>query len=123
MNVLVTGVAGFIGYFVAQRLLADGYVVHGIDNFNDYYDVSLKQDRLAQLLPHPSFSFVSLDLADRGKVDDLFRAQSFDRVIHLAAQAGVRYSLKNPYAYADSNLAGFIHILEGCRHGGVEHLF
>ncbi|MBT9314323.1 NAD-dependent epimerase [Leptothoe spongobia] len=122
MNVLVTGVAGFIGYFVAQRLLAEGDVVYGIDNLNDYYDVSLKQDRLAQLLPHPSFSFTNLDLAARDQMIALFQEQSFDRVIHLAAQAGVRYSLKNPYAYADSNLAGFIHILEGCRHHGVEHL-
>ncbi|WP_031292056.1 NAD-dependent epimerase [Leptolyngbya sp. Heron Island J] len=122
MKVLVTGVAGFIGYFVAQRLLADGEVVCGIDNLNDYYDVSLKQGRLDQLLPHASFSFFPLDLADRAKVEALFQEQSFDRVIHLAAQAGVRYSLKNPYAYADSNLTGFIHILEGCRHTGVEHL-
>ena len=122
MNVLVTGVAGFIGYFVAQRLLADGEVVYGIDNLNDYYDVALKKGRLAQLLPHPFFAFEALDLADRAGMDKLFKVQSFDRVIHLAAQAGVRYSLKNPYAYADSNLAGFIHILEGCRHGDVEHL-
>lgn len=122
MKVLVTGVAGFIGYFVARRLLADGETVYGIDNLNDYYDVSLKEGRLAQLLPYPSFSFARLDLADRAKMDALFKEQSFDRVIHLAAQAGVRYSLKNPYAYADSNLTGFIHILEGCRHMGVEHL-
>ncbi len=122
MNVLVTGVAGFIGYFVAQRLLADGDMVYGIDNLNDYYAVSLKQGRLEQLLPHPSFSFAPIDLADRVKMDALFQSQSFDRVIHLAAQAGVRYSLKNPYAYADSNLVGFIHILEGCRHSGVDHL-
>ncbi|EKV02475.1 nucleoside-diphosphate-sugar epimerase [Leptolyngbya sp. PCC 7375] len=122
MTVLVTGVAGFIGYFVAQRLLAEGETVYGIDNLNDYYDVTLKKNRLAQLLPDPSFSFESLDLADRAKMDDLFQEQSFDRVIHLAAQAGVRYSLKNPYAYADSNLLGFIHILEGCRHSGVRHL-
>ena len=122
MTVLVTGVAGFIGYFVAQRLLAEGETVYGIDNLNDYYDVTLKKNRLAQLLPHASFSFESLDLADRAKMDHLFQEQSFDRVIHLAAQAGVRYSLKNPYAYADSNLMGFIHILEGCRHSGVGHL-
>ena len=122
MNVLVTGVAGFVGFFVAQRLLADGEVVYGIDNLNDYYDVSLKKARLAKLLPHPSFSFAPLDLADRDKMAALFQEQSFDRVIHLAAQAGVRYSLKNPYAYADSNLAGFIHILEGCRQSQVQHL-
>ena len=122
MNVLVTGVAGFIGGFVAKRLLAEGDMVYGIDNLNDYYDVSLKKARLEELLHHPSFSFAQLDLADRDKMADLFQQQSFDRVIHLAAQAGVRYSLKNPYAYADSNLTGFIHILEGCRHTGVEHL-
>ncbi|MGD1856819.1 MAG: NAD-dependent epimerase [Leptolyngbyaceae cyanobacterium] len=122
MNVLVTGVAGFIGYFVAKRLLAENDVVYGIDNLNDYYDVSLKQGRLDQLLPEPSFTFANIDLADRSSMAALFEEQSFDRVIHLAAQAGVRYSLKNPYAYADSNLAGFIHILEGCRHSGVDHL-
>ena len=122
MKVLVTGVAGFIGYFVAQRLLADGDVVCGIDNLNDYYDVSLKRGRLEQLLPHSSFSFFPVDLADRAKIETLFQEESFDRVIHLAAQAGVRYSLKNPYAYADSNLTGFIHLLEGCRHTGIEHL-
>ena len=122
MNVLVTGVAGFIGYFVAKRLLAEGEKVYGIDSLNDYYDVSLKQARLEQLLPHPSFEFAQVDLAERDKMEALFKEQSFDRVIHLAAQAGVRYSLKNPYAYADSNLAGFIHVLEGCRHGGVQHL-
>ena len=122
MNVLVTGVAGFIGYFVAQRLLAAGEVVHGIDNLNDYYSVSLKKDRLAQLLSQSSFSFEPIDLASRTEMETLFQEHSFDRVIHLAAQAGVRYSLTNPYAYADSNLAGFIHVLEGCRHSGVEHL-
>ncbi|MEM9264169.1 MAG: NAD-dependent epimerase [Cyanobacteria bacterium P01_F01_bin.13] len=122
MNILVTGVAGFIGHFVAKQLLADGDNVHGIDNLNDYYDVSLKKDRLAELLPHSSFSFTALDLADRAKMENLFQKHSFDRVVHLAAQAGVRYSLKNPYAYADSNLTGFIHVLEGCRHSGVDHL-
>ena len=122
MKILVTGVAGFVGYFVAQRLLTDGNIVCGIDNLNDYYDVSLKKDRLEQLLPHPSFSFSHLDLADRDGMQTLFREQQFERVIHLAAQAGVRYSLKNPYAYADSNLLGFINVLEGCRHSEVEHL-
>ena len=122
MNVLVTGVAGFIGYFVAQRLLAAGEVVHGIDNLNDYYSVSLKKDRLARLLSQSSFSFEPIDLASRTEMEALFQERSFDRVIHLAAQAGVRYSLTNPYAYADSNLAGFIHVLEGCRHSGVGHL-
>ncbi len=122
MKVLVTGAAGFIGSFVAQRLLADGDSVYGIDNLNDYYSVSLKKDRLAQLLPQPAFEFEEIDLADRAKMNELFQKHRFDRVIHLAAQAGVRYSLKNPYAYADSNLTGFIHVLEGCRHHGVEHL-
>ena len=122
MNVLVTGVAGFIGYFVAQRLLAAGEVVHGIDNLNDYYSVSLKKDRLARLLSQSSFSFEPIDLASRTEMEALFQEISYDRVNHLAAQAGVRFSLTNPYAYADSNLAGFIHVLEGCRHSGVGHL-
>ncbi|MDV3347650.1 NAD-dependent epimerase [Leptolyngbyaceae cyanobacterium CCMR0082] len=122
MNVLVTGVAGFIGYFIANKLLKAGHSVYGIDNLNDYYDTSLKKDRLEQLLPHASFTFNQLDLADRRGMEDLFQQQSFDRVIHLAAQAGVRYSLKNPHAYADSNLIGFVNILEGCRHSKVAHL-
>ncbi|MEO0539292.1 MAG: NAD-dependent epimerase [Cyanobacteria bacterium P01_A01_bin.105] len=122
MNILVTGAAGFIGYFLTQRLLADGEQVYGIDNLNDYYDVGLKRGRLAQLKRHPNFQFEPLDLADREGMAKLFSAHSFDRVVHLAAQAGVRYSLKNPYAYADSNLSGFIHILEGCRQSGVGHL-
>ncbi|EKV03821.1 nucleoside-diphosphate-sugar epimerase [Leptolyngbya sp. PCC 7375] len=122
MNVLVTGVAGFIGYFIANKLLKAGHSVYGIDNLNDYYDTSLKKDRLEQLLPHASFTFNQLDLADRHGMEGLFQQQSFDRVIHLAAQAGVRYSLKNPHAYADSNLIGFVNILEGCRHSKVAHL-
>lgn len=122
MNVLVTGVAGFIGYFVAKRLLADGHNVYGIDNLNDYYDTSLKKDRLEQLIPHASFKFTQLDLADRHGMEVLFHERSFDRVIHLAAQAGVRYSLQNPHAYADSNLIGFVNVLECCRHSKIEHL-
>lgn len=122
MHVLVTGAAGFIGSSVAARLLARGDTVVGLDNLNDYYDVRLKQARLDQLLPHSGFSFVSLDVADRAGIADLFSVQRFDRVVHLAAQAGVRYSLENPHAYVDSNLVGFVNILEGCRYGGVEHL-
>ncbi len=122
MSILVTGAAGFIGYFLTQRLLAEGEQVYGIDNLNDYYDVGLKRGRLAQLKTKPNFQFEQLDLADREGMARLFSTQRFDRVVHLAAQAGVRYSLKNPYAYADSNLSGFIHVLEGCRQSGVSHL-
>ncbi|MBZ7156020.1 NAD-dependent epimerase, partial [Klebsiella oxytoca] len=118
---LVTGAAGFIGFHVSQRLLKDGHQVTGIDNLNDYYDVNLKQARL-DLLQSPLFSFHKIDLADRVRMEQLFVAEKFDRVIHLAAQAGVRYSLENPHAYADSNLLGFLNILEGCRHNHVEHL-
>jgi len=121
MKYLVTGAAGFIGFHVSQRLLKDGHQVTGIDNLNDYYDVNLKQARL-DLLQSPLFSFHKIDLADRVRMEQLFVAEKFDRVIHLAAQAGVRYSLENPHAYADSNLLGFLNILEGCRHNHVEHL-
>ena len=122
MRVLVTGVAGFIGYHLAQRLLAEGDQVYGIDNLNDYYDVSLKKARLAQLQPQPGFSFQYLDLRDRAGMTSLFETNPFDCVVNLAAQAGVRYSLVNPHAYTDSNLAGFINLLEGCRHHHVQHL-
>lgn len=121
MKYLVTGAGGFIGFHVSQRLLKDGHHVVGIDNLNDYYDVSLKQARL-NLLQSSLFTFHKMDLADRPQMEQLFVSEKFDRVIHLAAQAGVRYSLENPHAYADSNLMGFLTILEGCRHNKVQHL-
>ncbi|ELA3178332.1 TPA: NAD-dependent epimerase [Klebsiella aerogenes] len=121
MKYLVTGAGGFIGFHVSQRLLKDGHHVVGIDNLNDYYDVSLKQARL-NLLQSSLFTFHKMDLADRPQMEQLFVSEKFDRVIHLAAQAGVRYSLENPHAYADSNLMGFLNILEGCRHNKVQHL-
>lgn len=122
MKYLVTGAAGFIGFHVAQRLCRDGHQVVGLDNLNDYYEVSLKEARLALLLPLPGFRFERMDLADRATMAALFARERFDRVIHLGAQAGVRYSLDNPFAYADSNLNGTLTVLEGCRHHGVQHL-
>ena len=122
MKILVTGAAGFIGMTTTLRLLARGDTVVGLDNLNDYYEVSLKESRLARLTGHPNFRFVKLDVADRAGMERLFAAEKFDKVIHLAAQAGVRYSLQNPHAYVDSNLVGFINILEGCRHNKVAHL-
>lgn len=122
MRILVTGAAGFIGFHLCRRLLARGDVVLGLDNLNSYYEVSLKQARLAHLTPQAGFSFVQTDLADRPAMEQLFSVEQFDIVIHLAAQAGVRYSLENPHAYVDSNLTGFMNILEGCRHTGVKHL-
>ncbi|MEO1900290.1 MAG: NAD-dependent epimerase [Alcanivorax sp.] len=122
MKILVTGVAGFIGLHTARALLDLGHEVVGVDNLNDYYAVTLKQDRLALLRPYSSFRFVRLDLADREGLSALFAKEGFQRVVHLAAQAGVRYSLENPMAYADSNLSAFLGILEGCRHQDVEHL-
>ncbi|WP_323000945.1 NAD-dependent epimerase [Denitromonas sp.] len=122
MKVLVTGAAGFIGMHASERLLARGDEVVGLDNLNDYYDPQLKRDRLARLEPHPSFRFVKMDVADRGGIEKLFAEEKFDRVIHLAAQAGVRYSIENPHAYIDSNIVGFMNILEGCRHNKVAHL-
>ena len=124
MKILVTGAAGFIGYFTATRLLRAGHQVVGIDNLNDYYDPQLKFDRLAQLQKlGGDFDFRKLDLADRHAIAELFANNHFDRVIHLGAQAGVRYSLENPHAYADSNVTGTLNILEGCRHSkSVKHL-
>ncbi|WP_019615914.1 NAD-dependent epimerase [Psychromonas ossibalaenae] len=121
MKYLVTGVAGFIGSVVVERLVVAGHTVIGIDNVNDYYDVALKEARLARI-EHDKFTFVKLDLADRGGMANLFKQEKFDKVIHLAAQAGVRYSIDNPMAYADSNLIGHLNILEGCRHNKVKHL-
>lgn len=122
VTALVTGAAGFIGFHLSQRLLARGDTVIGLDNLNSYYDVSLKKDRLAQLTPQAGFSFYELDLADREGIANLFSEQQFDVVVNLGAQAGVRYSLTNPHAYVDSNLVGFVNILEGCRHHSVKHL-
>lgn len=121
-KILVTGAAGFIGYHTSERLLARGDEVVGLDNVNDYYDPTLKEARLARLATKPGFRLVRMELSDREGVDRLFRDERFDRVINLAAQAGVRYSITNPHAYIDSNLVGFINILEGCRHHGVQHL-
>ena len=122
MRILVTGAAGFIGFHLTQRLLERGDEVHGVDNLNDYYDVRLKQSRLAQLEGRPGFTFQKLDLADRAAVPEMFQRVRPQRVVHLAAQAGVRYSLTNPHAYVDANLVAFVNMLEGCRHHGVEHL-
>ncbi|MCU1316980.1 MAG: nucleoside-diphosphate-sugar epimerase [Candidatus Acidoferrum typicum] len=122
MKTLVTGVAGFIGMHVARRLLVQGVEVVGIDNLNDYYDVCLKEARLTQVTPFPNFRFVRLDLADRVGMENLFGHGHFRRVVNLAAQAGVRYSLKNPYAYLNSNIVGFLNVLEGCRNNSVDHL-
>ena len=122
MKILVTGAAGFIGSMQAIRLLERGDEVIGIDNLNDYYDVNLKLARLARLESYSNFKFIKLDIADREAMADLFANVNPQRVIHLAAQAGVRYSITHPHAYIDSNIVGFINILEGCRHNGVEHL-
>jgi len=122
MKILVTGAAGFIGAALSHRLLDRGDEVVGLDNLNDYYDVSLKEARLARLAERDGFTFVRLDVADREGMERLFREHRFDAVMHLAAQAGVRYSLENPHAYVDANLVGFVNVLEGCRHGGVGHL-
>ena len=122
MKILVTGVAGFIGFHTAAKLLGRGDTVVGLDNLNDYYDVRLKQARLTLLEKEPAFRFVKLDLADRAGMAELFAQQKFERVIHLGAQAGVRYSIQNPLAYVDSNVIGTANILEGCRHNGVSHL-
>ena len=122
MKILVTGVAGFIGYHLAERLLAEGNEVYGIDNLNNYYDVNLKQARLSRLLPQKNFSFQYLDISDRNTAARLFTEIDFDCVVNLAAQAGVRYSIENPQTYVDSNLVGFANILEGCRHSKIDRL-
>jgi UDP-glucuronate 4-epimerase len=122
MKVLVTGAAGFIGCFTAKQLLDRGDTVVGLDNFNDYYDVSLKEARAALLEPYDTFKMARLNLEDREGVEKLFAEEKFDKVVHLAAQAGVRYSIENPHSYIDSNIVGTLHILEGCRHHDVEHL-
>lgn len=125
MKILVTGAAGFIGMHTTLKLLARGDEVVGIDNMNDYYDPQLKRDRLAEidrLAPAGRFRFIQMDVADTSSMTALFKQECFERVVHLAAQAGVRYSLQNPHAYAQSNLVGFVNVLEGCRHNQVQHL-
>lgn len=120
--ILVTGAAGFIGFHVCLRLLRDGHTVHGLDSINDYYDVRIKEARLALLREHTAFTFHKIELADQAAVSALFAAHRPDYVVNLAAQAGVRHSLTHPRSYTDSNITGFLHILEGCRHHGVKHL-
>ncbi|MBD3639519.1 MAG: NAD-dependent epimerase/dehydratase family protein, partial [Marinobacter sp.] len=122
MKILVTGTAGFIGSHLAHRLLDRGDEVIGVDNVNDYYDVNLKEARLERLTCKPGFTEIRKDVADRGAMEALFREHKPERVVHLAAQAGVRYSIENPHAYVDANLVGFMNILEGCRHNDVKHL-
>lgn len=122
MKILITGAAGFIGHFLALRLLARGDSVFGVDNMNNYYDVTLKQARLAKLTPHAAFTFIKADIADRDAMKALFAAHQFNCVVNLAAQAGVRYSIENPHAYIEANIVGFLNILEGCRHNKVANL-
>jgi len=121
-KILITGAAGFIGFHLSKRLMQEGYLVTGLDNMNDYYDVNLKQARLDILLKYENFDFEKIDLIERDKIKSLFKSQRFDYAVNLAAQAGVRYSLINPYAYIDSNISGFLNILEACRQNPVKHL-
>jgi UDP-glucuronate 4-epimerase len=121
-KILITGAAGFIGFHLSKRLMDEGYQVTGLDNLNDYYDINLKNARLDILLEDENFNFEKIDLAERDKIQTLFKSQKFDYVVNLAAQAGVRYSLINPYAYIDSNISGFLNILEACRQNPVKHL-
>jgi len=121
-KILVTGVAGFIGYHLAKRLLEKGYELAGLDNLNNYYDPPLKKDRLEQLINHPNFKFTKIDFTDQDKTRSFFKKQPFEQVIHLGAQAGVRYSLENPQAYIDANLTGFLNILEGCRQNNIRNV-
>jgi UDP-glucuronate 4-epimerase len=122
MKILVTGAAGFIGFHTSRKLLERGDTVVGLDNFNDYYDVALKESRAAVLDGYDEFKMVRIDLADRDAMEALFAEEKFDKVVHLAAQAGVRYSIENPHSYIESNIVGTLHILVGCRHNDVEHL-
>jgi len=122
MKILVTGVAGFIGSALSLRLLERGNEIVGVDNLNDYYDVNLKHARLARLTPYKNFKFIQLNIADRAAMEQLFATEKFERVVNLAAQAGVRYSITNPHVYAESNLMGFLNVLEGCRQNQIEHL-
>ena len=122
MKILVTGAAGFIGFHTSKKLLDSGDTVVGLDNFNDYYDVALKEGRAEMLAGYDNFKLVRIDLADRSAMEALFAEEKFDKVINLAAQAGVRYSIENPHSYIDSNIVGFVNILEGCRHNDVKHL-
>jgi len=122
MKYLITGAAGFIGFHLSKRLLGQGNSVVGIDNLNEYYDVNLKKARLNELKDDSGFTFHKLDLVDRKGIEKLFSEYNFDCVVNLAAQAGVRYSLENPHAYVDSNIVGFLNILEGCRHNDIKHL-
>ena len=121
-KILITGVAGFIGFHLAKQLLEDGYVITGIDNLNTYYDVNLKKARLDELMPYDKFSFFKTDISDKNDLEKIFQAIRFDVIVNLAAQAGVRYSLKNPYAYVDSNITGFVNLLECCRNANIKHL-
>ena len=121
MNVLITGIAGFIGYSLAQRLLSEGFSVYGIDNLNNYYDVSLKESQLKNLKTFPNLTFQKIDLCEREKIRNLFCSVQFDYIFYLAAQTGVRYSIENPFAYGDSNLSDFLNILEVCRNAPPKH--